>query len=125
MGRIAARHGHASETRSLGRLMVKDHSGELHAVKALAASLGVHLPNHPSVLERHEISDTSSHHGRAFDRAYARLEVGDHIGDVESADGELTEGGLQQVKDFATKYRQMYLRHLRAFRALAKDVHAT
>lgn len=124
-GRIAARHASTSEGRAAARLMVRDHSGELHAIEALAAQLGVTLPHHPSVLQRHEISDVAAHHGAGFDRAYARTEVADHIMDVESADGELAEGALAPVKAFASKYREMYLRHLAAFRKLASDVHAS
>src|SRR4051812_28227578 len=97
MGRIARANGHSEEARRVGALMVKDHSGELHALQAAAAKLHVKLPNHPSVLQRHEISATAAHTGAAFDRAYARLEVGDHIMDIQSADGELAEGGLPSV----------------------------
>jgi putative membrane protein len=125
MGKIAEKDGHGREARAAGALMVRDHSGELHALKMLAASLHVRLPQHPSVLQRHEISNVTSHSGAAFDRAYARLEVGDHIGDIQGADGEVAEGGLSQVKAFAAKYRVMYQRHLAAFRKLAHDVHAT
>jgi putative membrane protein len=125
MGRIARRHGHGEEARRVGALMVKDHSGELHAVQALAAQLHVKLPEHPSVLQRHEISDTAAHTGAGFDRAYARLEVSDHIMDIETADGELAEGGLPQVKALAAKYRLVYQRHLAAFRKLAADVGAS
>jgi putative membrane protein len=124
MGRIARKDGNSREARAAGALMVKDHSGELHALKVLAASLHVNLPNHPSILQRHEISDVSTHDGAAFDRAYARLEVADHIGDIQSADGELAEGGLAQVKATAAKYRVVNQRHLAAFRRLAHDVHA-
>jgi putative membrane protein len=124
MGKIAERHAATDEGRRVGRLMVKDHSGELHAVEALAKSLGVRLPEHPSALQRHEISGVTAHHGMAFDRADARLETSDHVMDIETADGELAEGGLDSVKAFATKYRQMYRRHLAAFRKLAADVKA-
>jgi putative membrane protein len=124
MGRIAARHAQTAEGRAVARLMVRDHSGELHAVQRLASSLGVDVPLHPSVLQRHEISDVAAHSGTGFDRAYARLEVGDHVMDVESADGEMTEGGAPAVKAFAAKYRTVYLRHLAAFRKFASDVHA-
>ena len=125
MGKIAARNGHSREARAAGRVMVRDHSGELHAVQRLAAQLGVKLPEHPSVLQRHEISDVSSHHGAAFDRAYARLEVADHVMDIETADGEAVEGGNAAAKAFAQRYRLVYQRHLAAFRKLAAEVHAS
>jgi putative membrane protein len=124
MGKIAERHARSDQARRVAHLMVVDHSGELHAVTALAARLHVHLPNHPSVMQRHEISDVAAHHGAAFDRAYTRLEVGDHIMDIQSADGETIEGGLADVKTFAQKYRGVYQRHLAAFRQLAKAVGA-
>src|SRR4051794_36663798 len=124
MGKIAERHAHGDQARRVAHLMVVDHSGELHAVKALAAQLHVKLPNHPSVMQRHEISDVAAHHAAGFDRAHARLEVGDHIMDIQSADGEAVEGGLADVKAFAQKYRQTYQRHLAAFRQLADAVKA-
>ena len=124
MGKIAARKGHSREARAAGRVMVRDHSGELHAVQALAKALGVKLPSAPSILQQHEIGNTSEHTGAAFDRAYARLEVGDHIGDLQSADGETVEGQLAATRALAQKYRLMYLRHLAIFRKLAHDVHA-
>jgi hypothetical protein len=67
---------------------------------------------------------TSRHTGAAFDRAYARLEVADHIGDLQSADGETVEGQLPAARALEQKYRQMYLRHLAIFRKLAHDVKA-
>src|SRR3954466_883064 len=124
MGKIAERHASSDQARRVAHLMVVDHSGELHAVKALAARLHVHLPNHPSAMQRHEISDVAAHHGAGFDRAYTRLEVGDHIVDIQSADGETVEGQLAATRALAQKYRLMYLRHLAIFRKLAHDVHA-
>jgi putative membrane protein len=124
MGKIAARKGHSREARAAGRVMVRDHSGELHALQALAKSLGVKLPGSPSILQQHEIGNTSQHTGAAFDRAYARLEVGDHIMDIQGADGESVEGKVAAARAFAQKYRLMYFRHLAIFRHLAHDVHA-
>jgi putative membrane protein len=125
MGKIAERKGRSREARAAGRVMVRDHSGELHAVQAVAKSLGVKLPSSPSIMQQHEIGNTSKHTGAAFDRAYARLEVGDHVGDIQSADGEAVEGKLASVRALAAKYRLMYFRHLAIFRKLAHDVHAT
>jgi putative membrane protein len=124
MGKIAARKGHTREARAAGRVMVRDHSGELHAVQALANALGVKLPSAPSILQQHEIGNTSKHTGAAFDRAYARLEVGDHIMDIQSADGEIVDGQSSSGRAFAQKYRLMYHRHLAIFRQLAHDVKA-
>jgi putative membrane protein len=125
MGRIAERRATTADGRAVARLMVRDHSGELHALQRLAAELGVTLPEHPSIQQRHEISDVASHRGAAFDRAYARTEVADHVMDVESADGEAVEGGVAAAKAFAQEYRLVYLRHLAAFRTFAAEVHAS
>jgi putative membrane protein len=125
MGKIAQTKGHTREARAAGATMVRDHSGELHAVQALAKNLGVKLPSDPSIQQQHEIGNTSRHTGAAFDRAYARLEVGDHIMDLQSADGESREGGLATARALAEKYRLMYQRHLAIFRTLAAHVHAS
>lgn len=124
LGRVARRHGHTEEARRMGALMVKDHAGELHAVEAAGRRLGVALPKHPSIAQRHEISEVAAHSGAAFDRAYARLEIADHIMDIQVADGELMEGGVGRVQALARTYRRSYQRHLAGFRLLAKDVRA-
>jgi putative membrane protein len=124
MGKIAERKGHSREARAAGRVMVRDHTGELHAIQAVAKSLGVKLPSGPSLMQEHEIGATSQHTGATFDRAYARLEVSDHIMDIQSADGETREGSLAAPRAAAEKYRLMYQRHLAIFRALASHVHA-
>ena len=123
MGKIAMRKGHGREARAAGRVMVRDHSGELHAVEALANALGVKLPTAPSLLQQHEIGNTSQHTGAAFDRAYARLEVGDHIGDLQSADGEGRRPATRRART-GPEISLMYLRHLAIFRKLAHDVKA-
>jgi putative membrane protein len=124
LGRIAQHKGQTRETRSAGHLMVTNHSGELHAAEALAKSLEIKVPSSPSITQLHQIGATSAHTGAAFDRAYARLEVGDHIMDIQGADGEILEGSIGTAKTFAQKYRLMYQRHLAVFRQLAADVHA-
>ncbi|WP_445152180.1 hypothetical protein [Baekduia sp. Peel2402] len=50
--------------------------------------------------------------------------MGDHIMDIQSANGESREGGLSGPRALAEKYRLMYQRHLAIFRALAARVHA-
>lgn len=124
LGRIAKSKGHTREARAAGATMVRDHSGELHAVAAVAKSLGVKLPSGPSTTQQHAIAKTQGHTGVAFDRAYARLEVGDHIRDLKSADSEAREGRVASVRALAQKYRLMYQRHLAIFRALARHVRA-
>ena len=57
MGKIAARKGHSREARAAGQVMVRDHSGELHAVQAMAKALGVKLPTAPSITQQHEIGN--------------------------------------------------------------------
>jgi predicted outer membrane protein len=100
MGKIVARNGYTREARAAGRVIVRDHSGELHALEALTMTVGVKLPSAPSILQEHEIGNTSKHTGAAFNRAYARLEVGDPIGDIQSADGEMVTDNWRQAAPF-------------------------
>jgi putative membrane protein len=122
LGHIAARRAHTRTARAAAERMVSDHGRELAAVKQLAATLHVTLPRHPSAKERHEIAGVTKHTGTAFDRAYVRLEVADHIMDIEVNDGEVAEGGAAQVKTFAQTWLPMYRTHLALFRSAAKTL---
>jgi hypothetical protein len=71
-----------------------------------------------------DLTDAGSTRDEKGGIGYARLEVGDHITDIQSADGEMRDGQLSLGRAFAQKYRLMYHRHLAIFRQLAHDVRA-
>jgi putative membrane protein len=125
LGKVVLRRSHNKAARAFARRMATDHGRELLALRRLAKQLGVKLPDTPSVAEQHEIGNTTTHTGAAFDRAYARLEVGDHIRDLQGVDGELLEGSHPAVKAFAQTWHPMYREHLALARSVAKQVHAT
>ena len=62
-----------------------------------------------------DLTDAGSTRDEKGGIGYARLEVGDHIADIQSADGEMRDGQLSSGRAFAQKYRLMYHRHLAIF----------
>jgi putative membrane protein len=125
LGRSLQRHGHSATTRRLGARMVADHSRELAALRVLADSLGLKLPQHPSIKQRHEISGVLAHHGAALDRAYVRLEISDHYGDIRVNDAAATEGINPDVKAFTERWLPMYRTHLGLFEDAADTLHVS
>jgi putative membrane protein len=123
LGRIVARHATSRTARSAARRMVADHGRELSAAKELAATLHVTLPQHPSIQQRHEIAGVAAHTGSGLDRAYVRLEIADHVMDIEVNDGEVVEGAAPAVKTFAETWLPMYRTHLALFRSAANTLH--
>jgi putative membrane protein len=118
-GHVAQRHAQTASAKALADRFVSDHSAELKQVLALARQLGVKTPAGLSTAQRHEISQFSQHTGRAFDRAYVRVERTDHVQDIKDNDAEVAEGTTASVKAFAQRFLPMYRTHLELCRAAA------
>jgi putative membrane protein len=121
MSRIAMRHARTRSARRLAGTLFRDHGHEQQALRKLAGALRVKLPKSPTIQQRHEIAGVTAHEGStAFDRAFVRLEVSDHIMDVSENDAEQIEGRTAAVKDFSAHFLPMYRGHLWLARLAAK-----
>jgi putative membrane protein len=115
-GKIALEKSHDREVRKLARTLVKDHTKSLRETKALARSLGVHVEGKPSPSQSWELSIVKGKSGRAFDHWYAKLEVLDHMQDIQEAGEERDVGSNSRVRASARHELPMLRKHLRLSR---------
>jgi putative membrane protein len=115
-GRIALERSRDREVRKLARTLITDHKKSLRETRSLARSLGVHVEAKPSPSQSWELSIVKSKSGRAFDRWYAKLEVLDHMQDIQEAGEERNNGTNSRVRSAARKEIPVLRKHLRLAR---------
>lgn len=111
-GRMARKRSSDPAVRALGERLFKDHSADLKKATALAHSLGVKVPKTPTASQQWELAAVAAMQGKAFDVAYASLEVQDHKDDIEDAQSELELGSQHAVQAMAKQALSMYRAHL-------------
>ena len=82
-GRIAAKKGSSPAIRSYGRLMVKEQTALLGALRKLAGSQHVALPNDISNSKKEGFSELAELEGDDFDSKFVKMMIIDHQRDVK------------------------------------------
>jgi putative membrane protein len=121
-GQMAQSKGSDASVKSLGTTLTKDHSKSLLDVVKAARKFGVKLEKKPTPSQSWELAQVSSTSGKSFDQAYAKLEVNDHIEDIEDATEEVQNGSNPTVRSLAKQDLPMLKKHLALSKAALKKV---
>ena len=119
-GNLAQKKGQCPAVTRLAKRLVADHSKSFAESSKLARSLSVEVPKSPTPSMQWELSQVSAMSGTAFDKAYATLELKDHIEDIQDTTEEMTKGQTAPVRAAARKELPMLRAHLALSRAAAK-----
>jgi putative membrane protein len=112
-GPAAERRATTWKVRHLGAMFARMH-GELDAtLKAKARTLGVDLPNAPTPTQQAQLAAVKAHHGRSFDRAWVRQQIGAHVTTLFATLHELKVGRSPVVLHLARTTKPVVVMHLR------------
>jgi putative membrane protein len=111
-GHMAMKHSSTPAVQALGKRLAADHSADLKKAVALANKLGIKVPKTPTASQQWELAAVAAMSGKAFDVAYASLEVKDHEDDIEDAKSEIKLGSEDRVQMMAKMDLAMYRAHL-------------
>lgn len=114
-GRLARKRADDADVKRQGLTMVRHHTMHLRQTERLAAELGVELPDEPSPTQQWEVNALEPLRGGAFDRAYTRLEIADHIEDIEEYTTQSRDADSPVVRAFARRYLPTLRQHQRGF----------
>jgi putative membrane protein len=103
LGKLAATNASNAAVKSLGAMMVKDHSTANEELKKWAASSRYSLPAAMDTDQQKMYDDLKSKKGSDFDKVYAELMVNDHKKDIAEFKEEATNGTDASLKAFAGK----------------------
>jgi putative membrane protein len=122
LGQLAMQNGSSDSVKNFGKKMVDDHLKAGENLKAAATQSNVDLPTGLAPKDQMTYDRLAKLNGPAFDQAYARDMVRDHIQDIAEFRQESTSGTDTNIKQFATATLPTLQEHLRAARAMATEV---
>lgn len=103
LGELASSQASHSAVKSLGAMMVKDHSKANNELKSWASANGYTLPTSLNAEQQKTYDDLKAKKGVDFDKAYASAMVKDHKKDVAEFKKQASDGGEASLKTFASK----------------------
>ncbi|MEF9478486.1 DUF4142 domain-containing protein [Chryseobacterium sp. 1B4] len=112
MGKLAATNAENSVVKSLGAMMVTDHSKANDELKKWASGAGYTLPAALDAEKQKMYDDLKAKKGKDFDKKYTDLMVSDHKEDIEAFRKEASEGKESSLKSFAGKTLPTLEHHL-------------
>ncbi len=118
LGRLAAERGSSDAVKQFGQRMVDDHSKANDELKQWAETAGVMLPTALDAKHQAMVARMSGLSGAAFDRAYAKEMVKDHIKAVQLFQREADRGTDAGLKSFASSKLPTLREHLEMARSL-------
>jgi putative membrane protein len=120
LGRLATEKGMSDAIKTFGQRMVDDHSAANSDLTTLASEKGITLPAALDAKHRAVLNRLTRLSGAAFDRAYARDMLNDHIQDVAAFKRESRMAHDTDVKAFAATKLPTLKEHLSMARELNK-----
>jgi putative membrane protein len=116
LGKLAAEKASTDQVKKFGQRMVDDHSKANDELKALATSKSVTLPSEIGPEEKALRDRLMKLSGPAFDQAYMKAMVSDHVKDVNEFKMEAKSGKDPEVKAWAAKTLPTLEEHLKMAR---------
>lgn len=113
MGKLAETNASNPAVKSLGAMMVTDHSKANDELKKIASDLNYTLPSSLDAEKQKKYDELKTKKGADFDKAYADLMVKDHKEDIEEFKKEASKGTESSLKSFAAKTLPTLEHHLK------------
>jgi putative membrane protein len=122
LGRVAVEKGHSDAVKQFGQRMVDDHSAANTELMNIVSGKAVKPPTALDAKHKAMMTRFSRLSGTAFDRAYARDMINDHVKDVGLFKREAASGRDADLKAFAAKTLPTLQEHLRMARELPSKI---
>ncbi|REC50223.1 DUF4142 domain-containing protein [Chryseobacterium pennipullorum] len=113
MGKLAETNASGQAVKSLGAMMVTDHTKANDELKAWASAIGYTLPNSLDAEKQKMYDDLKAKKGVDFDKKYTDLMVTDHKKDIAEFKKEASDGKEASLKSFASKTLPTLEHHLK------------
>ncbi|HAO09040.1 MULTISPECIES: DUF4142 domain-containing protein [Chryseobacterium] len=102
LGKLAATNAESATVKSLGEMMVSNHTKANEELKKWAMTVGYTLPTAMDADQQKMYDDLKAKKGKDFDKAYANLMVSDHKEDIAAFKKEASAGSEASLKSFAS-----------------------
>jgi putative membrane protein len=122
IGNIALARSDNAVVRDLATTTIGDHQVALAKLTALAAEVGVTLPDQPNTSQRNVAARLSSVAPEKFDLLYVQVQIAGHLGSIAATRTEIADGTSPEVIAFAKAYLPVAEMHLKMARHALRDL---
>src|SRR5262249_24386428 len=112
LGRVIMQRAENSEVRDYAKMLVDDHTKDLHKVVELMEGKGIHQPKNMPEVEHEALAKLNGLTGAELDRAFVDTMIKDHEKAVAEYTKEETSGEDPAVRDYAARTLLMLQKHL-------------
>ena len=123
MGKLAQRRSTNEGVKSLGRMLVEDHSAANQRAQAVAQQLHVSPPSKPSLKQRATYGAQSILRGTSFDRRFVNHMVLDHQKDIAAYRAQ-AQTGMEPTAGIAKQTLPTLQKHLATAKSLQTNATA-
>jgi putative membrane protein len=121
-GKLAQQKGNSQTVKNLGTKFVTDHTILDQALKPVAQTLGVSLPQALNAHQQAVVSRLKAASGPQFDTLFVTTQLGGHAQAMQAGQTEITSGTNPQVVKLARQAAPVIASHHRALEAAAKTL---
>lgn len=118
LGQMAQQKAQSADVKAFGATMVSDHTKANAALKSLAQSLNIAIPDTLARKHQRHVEHLSSMSGAAFDRYYMRMMTDAHQDDIDEFEDASKKATAASVRDFAAKQLPLLKAHREAAQQL-------
>ncbi|MEV4242021.1 DUF4142 domain-containing protein [Streptosporangium canum] len=123
-GKAAQSKGKADSVRSIGAMLVADHTKLDRKLQQVAQRLQVTLPTQPTARQQTKAKELSALSGTEFDKAWTKTMIYGHRAALAAANKEIADGSVPQVKALAKASQPVIQEHLNRLLAAEKALGA-
>lgn len=111
-GGLARSRGASADVRSIGGMLVADHTGADTKLRASASRLRLAMPLRPDAAQRAQAAKLAAEHGGAFDKDFVRTQIAAHRTAIAQARAEAKNGHATELRMLAQKSLPTLKKHL-------------
>lgn len=123
-GKAAQSKGKAGSVRSIGAMLVADHTKLDKKLQQVAQRLQVPLPAQPTARQQTKAKELNALSGAEFDKAWTKTMIYAHRAALAAANKEVADGSVPQVKALAKASQPVIQEHLDRLLAAEKALGA-
>lgn len=121
-GNVAQTNSSSSGVQAFGATLVADHTAAYNALVSLTDTNGVTLPTTESRSDQRDTARLARLTGDAFDAAFLREMIADHILDIQKYEAEAVVGRNADVRAYAREQLPVLVGHLVTALQLQEDL---
>lgn len=111
-GGLAKSRGTSADVRSIGGMLVADHTGADTLLRRSASRLRLNMPLRPDAAQRAQAAKLAAAHGGAFDKDFVGTQIAAHRTAIAQATSEAKNGNATELRTLAQQSLPTLKKHL-------------